>query len=163
MKKYLVFSTLFFFSIGLFACTCGKIKGMNGKFPGFVTISELAQTTLLIQVTDKKEKGVNVLIKESYGVTTTLKELFIKNMNPGFTCSDSTTNFKIGEYYLIVLFEDDNKSKTHKLSTCFESYINVTNKSTKAIIIDQINPQPKIWTREQLENKLGFDITNSLN
>ena len=136
---------------------------MNGKFPGFATISRLAQTTLLVQITDKKENGIGILIKNSYGAPTSLKELFIKNMNPGYTCSDSTTNFKIGEYYLIVIFEDDNNQKKIKLSACFESYINVTTKSTRAIITDQINPKPKIWTREQLENKLGIDITSSLN
>jgi len=158
MKQYLICIFLLLAFQSLMACSCPKIKGLNGKHAGFKTMSSILNHTFLIRVSETNEHGINVTIKKDYRNSTKLKELFIQNMDPGFTCSDSTTLFKIGEYYLILLWSDDELTKKNTLSICFESYINVTKDWSEAYIIDQLNPTLKTWSRKQLEESLGFEI-----
>ena len=161
MKKKEFITVLFaLLSIGLFAYSCPKIKGLKGKFPGFQTMSKLMNHTLLVEVSKKTEMGVFVKIREDYKNSTELKELFIENGNSDLNCTHTTKNFNIGEKYLIVLWSENELEISNSLSICYESFINVTNNQTKAQIIDKESFQLKKWNINQIERRLGIEIKN---
>ena len=157
-KKEFTTIVLALFSIGLFACSCPKIKGLNGKFAGFQTMSKLMNHTLLVEVSKKTEMGIFVKIRKDYKKSTELNELFIENGNSGINCNHSTENFKIGEKYLIVLWSENELEKNKSLSICYESFINVSHNQTKAQIVDKEEFQLRKWNIEQIEKKLGIEI-----
>ena len=159
-KKEIITIFLVLFPIGLFACSRPKIKGLNGKFAGFQTMSKLMNHTLLVEVSKKSEMGIFVKIRKDYKNSTELNELFIENGNSSLSCNHSTENFKIGEKYLIVLWSENELEKNNSLSICYESFINVSHNQTKAQIIDKKGFQLKKWNIEQIENKLGIEIKN---
>lgn len=148
------------FSVVLFACTCPQVNGLNGKFAGFATMDSLLNHTFLIKVTSKSTKGVTVQIQTDYKNSTKLTELFIVNMNPGFTCSHSTDNFYIGQQYLVVFESDGNLGRENSLSTCFESFINVSGDQVKAQVSDRKKIRLKTWAIEELEEELSLKIKN---
>ncbi len=159
-KKEIITFFLVVSSIGLLACSCPKIKGLNGKFAGFQTMSKLFNHTLLVEVSKKTEKGVFVRIRKDYKNSTALSELFIENGNPSLNCNYSTKNFTIGEKYIIVLWSKNELERVNTLSVCYESFINVSKDQTKAQLIDKETFQLKKWSITQIEDKLGIQIKN---
>lgn len=152
-----------FSSFGYFACTCSNLKGLEGEFPGFATMDSILDHTFLIEVISKTPQGITVEIKADYKGSTELKRLFIQNSSPEKNCSWSTENFKIQEQYLILIQEEQSLKEQVQLSTCYESFINVTNEIIRAQIHNSKSPQLNKFTITEIEDKLGLKIKYSKN
>ena len=121
--KILIFSIIYFYSVGLVACDCfGPIT-----FCESITDEDgnLYPTMLIVDaiVTKEKSDGMEITIQEVLNGTLSDETVFVKSDN-GAECIHYTQGFSKDENYIFVLieYEDD-----YALSSCHISFLKIEN------------------------------------
>lgn len=161
MKKIIL--SLFFSLSFLYSNSCSCPTGFKGykDFPLTLGLSAKVFGSLtLIKIQSIDSTGAKATIINDYCNSFETDSIFINNMNPGWECGYSTDKLKKGDFILSV-FPVNNYDNS--FSTCFESFINLSNESKTGKIAPTKSAKERKWTVIEIENLFGIDITSKMN
>jgi len=118
---------------------------------------------LLVEKSETKSDRVIFKVIKDFKNNYRNKEIIILDGNSSLNCSYSIKALSSGKKYLFNIYNlsDNDKESEFELSDCYESFINVSNEKTRAVINSNNTNDLNIWTIPEIEKELNIKLNTS--